>query len=97
MIPEGIDILITHGPAWGILDDVEGNRNVHLGCELLAEKIKQIKPKIHICGHIHTGHGHYFDGHTHYFNASVLNEQYLYSKSPWNIDWDPITNEIKFL
>jgi len=68
-----------------------------LGCELLGEKIKQIKPKIHICGHIHTGHGHYFDGHTHYFNASVLNEQYFYSNTPWNIDWDPITNEIKFL
>jgi predicted phosphodiesterase len=97
MIHEDTDILITHGPAWGFLDDVEGNRNVHLGCELLAERIKQIKPKIHICGHIHSGHGHYFDGHTHYFNASVLNERYSYSHLPWNIDWDPITNEIKFL
>jgi Icc-related predicted phosphoesterase len=97
MIHEDTDILITHGPAWGFLDDVEGNRNVHLGCELLAERIKQIKPKIHICGHIHSGYGHYYDGHTHYFNASVLNERYLYSQLPWNIDWDPITNEIKFL
>jgi predicted phosphodiesterase len=97
MIHEDTDILITHGPAWGFLDDVEGNRNVHLGCELLAERIKQIKPKIHICGHIHSGHGHYFDGHTHYFNASILNERYSYSHLPWNIDWDPITNEIKFL
>ena len=97
MIHEDTDILITHGPAWGFLDDVEGNRNVHLGCELLAERIKQIKPKIHICGHIHSGYGHYFDGYTHYFNASVLNERYSYSHLPWNIDWDPITNEIKFL
>jgi hypothetical protein len=97
MIHEDTDILITHGPAWGFLDDVEGNRNVHLGCELLAERIKQIKPKIHICGHIHTGYGHYFDGHTHYFNASILNERYNYAHLPWNIDWDPITNEIKFL
>ena len=97
MIPEGIDILITHGPAWGFLDDVEGRRGEHLGCELLAERIKQIKPKIHICGHIHSGHGHYYDGHTHYFNASVLNERYLYSHTPWKIDWNPITNEIQFL
>ena len=97
MIHEDTDILITHGPAWGFLDDVEGNRNVHLGCELLAERIKQIKPKIHICGHIHSGYGHYFDGYTHYFNASVLDERYSYSHLPWNIDWDPITNEIKFL
>ena len=97
MIPEGIDILITHGPAWGFLDDVEGRRGVHLGCELLAERIKQIKPKIHICGHIHSGYGHYYDGNTHYFNAAVLDERYLYTHSAWNIDWNPITNEINFL
>jgi Icc-related predicted phosphoesterase len=96
MIPEGIDILITHGPAWGMLDDVEGRRGQHLGCELLAKRIKQNKPKIHICGHIHSGHGHYFEGHTHYFNASVLDEQYLYGHTPWQIEWDPITNEINF-
>ena len=97
MIPEDIDILITHGPAWGFLDDVEGRRGQHLGCELLAERIKQIKPKIHICGHIHTGYGHYYDGHTHYFNAAVLNERYNYAHLPWHIDWNPITNEIQFL
>ena len=97
MIPEDVDILITHGPAWGFLDDVEGRRGDHLGCELLAERIKAIKPKIHVCGHIHTGYGHYYDGHTHYFNADVLNERYLYSHTPWNIEWNPITNEIKFL
>lgn len=97
MIPENTDILITHGPAWGFVDDVEGRRGQHLGCELLAERIKEIKPKIHLCGHVHSGQGHYFDGHTHYFNASVLNEQYIYTQSPWNIDWNPITNEIVFL
>ena len=97
MIPEDIDILITHGPAWGFLDDVDGRRGNHLGCELLAERIKTIKPKIHVCGHIHTGYGHYFDGDTHYFNASLLNEQYLYTQSPWKFEWDSITNEITFL
>lgn len=30
MIPEGTDILITHGPAWGFVDDVEGRRGQHL-------------------------------------------------------------------
>ena len=97
MIPDDIDILITHGPAWGFLDDVEGRRGEHLGCELLAERIKQIKPKIHICGHIHTGYGHYYNGHTHFFNASVLNERYTYTHLPWTLDWNPITNEIEFL
>ncbi len=96
-IPDNTDILVTHGPAWGFLDDVEGRRGDHLGCELLAERIKAIKPKIHVCGHIHSGYGHYYDGHTHYFNASVLNERYNYAHEPWHFEWDNITNEITWL
>ena len=96
-IPDNTDILITHGPAYGFLDDVTGRRGQHLGCELLAERIKEFKPKIHVCGHIHTGWGHYFDGHTHYFNAAVLDERYMFTQSPWDIEWNPITNEVEFL
>lgn len=95
-IPENTDILLTHGPAWGYLDDVEGRRGMHLGCELLTNRIKSIKPKIHSCGHIHSGHGHYYDGHTNFFNASVLNERYLYTNEPWTIEWDENTNQINF-
>jgi Icc-related predicted phosphoesterase len=96
-IPEDTDILITHGPPFGKLDDVEGKRGIHLGCELLAERINEIKPKICIFGHIHTGYGHYFDGHTHFFNAAVLNENYRYAHLPFTFDWNPITNEITWL
>lgn len=76
-IPDDTDILITHGPAWGYLDQVIG-RPKHLGCELLTQRIKAIKPKIHICGHIHSGRGYTFDGDTHFINASVLNEDYIH-------------------
>ena len=96
-IPNDTDILITHGPPFGYLDDVTGRRGQHLGCELLIERIKTIKPKICVFGHIHSGYGHYYDGHTHYFNASVLDERYMHTQSPWVIDWNPITNEIKFI
>jgi Icc-related predicted phosphoesterase len=97
MIPMDTDILITHGPAWGYVDDVEGRRGEHLGCELLAERIKVVKPKIHICGHIHTGNGYMFDGDTHYINAAVLNERYHYAHKPFQVDWNPETNELVFL
>ena len=30
-------------------------------------------------------------------NASILNEQYQYENSPFNFEWDNITNEIKFI
>jgi predicted phosphohydrolase len=96
IIPNDIDILITHGPPFGVLDKVIG-RSENLGCEELIKKIKEIKPKIHVFGHIHSGHGYYFDGNTHYFNASVLNEEYNLDYGVFNIDWDPITNEVKFI
>ena len=67
-IPNNTDILITHGPAYGYVDKVIG-RTENLGCELLTERIKELKPKIHVCGHIHTGYGYTFDGDTHYINA----------------------------
>jgi predicted phosphodiesterase len=34
MVPTDIDILITHGPAWGHLDTVKFNPTFNLGCEL---------------------------------------------------------------
>jgi len=95
-IPEGLDILITHGPAYGYVDRIVGQTE-HLGCELLADRIKVAKPKIHVCGHIHSGYGYKFDGQTHYINASVLNERYEYANKPLTVDWNPVTNELKFL
>ena len=95
-IPNNTDILITHGPAYGYVDRVIGQTE-HLGCELLTDRIKEIKPKIHVCGHIHSGYGYVFDGDTHYINASVLNEQYRYSNKPLTVEWNPDTNEIEFL
>lgn len=95
-IPMDTDILITHGPAWGHLDTIKGH-SVPLGCELLAERIKTVKPKIHVFGHIHTGYGYKFVGGTHFFNAAVLDESYYYSQKPFTVDWDPKTNEVEFV
>ena len=92
-IPSNTDILITHGPPYGYLD-IPGGSSVRVGCEMLRYRVDQIKPKIHVFGHIHGGYGHYYNGHTHFFNASVLNEQYSYSNLPFTFEWDNITNEI---
>ncbi len=95
-IPDGVDILVTHGPANGFLDKVIGGWE-NLGCEVLARAIKKKKPKIHVCGHIHSGYGYYFDGETHYINASVLDERYYFTQKPLTVDWNPETNEIEFI
>lgn len=96
MIPVGVDILMTHGPSWGHLDTVVG-QSMNLGCELLAERLKVVKPKIHVFGHIHSGYGYKFHEGTHYFNAAVLGEDYVFTQKPTTVDWDPKTNEIEFV
>jgi Icc-related predicted phosphoesterase len=63
---------------------------------MLRYRVDEIKPKIHVFGHIHGGHGYYFNGHTHFFNASVLNERYSYANKPFHFEWDQATNEIKW-
>jgi Icc-related predicted phosphoesterase len=92
MIPTNTDILITHGPAFGKLDyTVFGKMNV--GCENLLTRIKEIKPRIHVSGHIHEGAGIVHDGDTLFINASVLNERYNYINKPITIIFDFETNE----
>jgi Icc-related predicted phosphoesterase len=91
-IPDDTDILITHGPSWGAVDTVVGRPWDNLGCELLSERIQTFRPKIHVCGHIHSGYGvETIDG-IHYINASVLDESYEYTQKPWNVEWDPESN-----
>ena len=93
-IPDDTDILITHGPAYGFVDTVAGRPYENLGCELLAERIQTFRPKIHVCGHIHSGYGIETIDNIHYINASVLDERYEYTQKPWNVEWDSETNEI---
>lgn len=97
-IPNDVDILITHGPAFGYLDTVVG-RSERLGCVDLLNKINQVKPKIHVCGHIHSGYGYRVnsDESTHFINAAVLNEQYVFTQKPLPVEWNKNTNELNFL
>ena len=96
MIPVDTDILITHGPPMGKLDYVPYD-NINVGCEELMMRVSEIKPKIHVFGHIHEGHGYVFDGTTHYINAANLNGRYEFRNKPLTIDWDPETNELEFV
>lgn len=96
MIPFGTDILVTHGPPFGKLD-VVNRSNENVGCIDLMDRIKEIKPKICVFGHIHESAGYVFDGQTHYINASILDDTYLFRNKPINFDWDSITNEIEFV
>jgi Icc-related predicted phosphoesterase len=96
LIPENTDILITHGPPSGILDQVDGRWD-KLGCEMLMERVNYLKPKIHVFGHIHSGYGYRFHNNTHFINAAVLGENYTYRNKPVSVIWDNETNNIEFI
>lgn len=80
-IPDGVDVLITHGPPSKILDKTSSGRIV--GCEDLLDKVLKIKPKIHVFGHIHEAYGNQDTEGIKFFNASVLNEHYQLVNPPF--------------
>ncbi len=85
LIPNNIDILITHGPPLGILDRTIRD-GISVGCEDLLNIIKAKKPKYHIFGHIHEAYGIVVKPETTFINASVLNERYLLVNKPITIN-----------
>lgn len=74
-IPAGLDVLITHGPPCGILDQTAPGEE-HLGCAELLKAVQAKKPKVHIFGHIHGGAGTFENSDTRFINAAYLNEHY---------------------
>lgn len=84
LIPGDTDIVVTHGPPYGILDLVSPGtlREMHVGCEELAKKLLEVKPKVHIFGHIHEGYGQQRFMDTLYVNASSVDEMYCPGNDP---------------
>jgi Icc-related predicted phosphoesterase len=70
-IPEDTDIVITHGPPFGILDQHSATDS-HAGCVALRDVIGRVKPRLHVFGHIHGGHGMTSNEDTVFVNAAVL-------------------------
>jgi Icc-related predicted phosphoesterase len=85
MIPENTDILMTHGPAYGILDAT--TRGEKVGCRDLREAIERVQPKLFVCGHIHEAYGILDNGQTTFVNASVVNFNYQVVNKPIVFDW----------
>ncbi len=84
LIPDNTDILITHGPPFEILDKTFTNLNV--GCKELLKKTLEVKPKIHVFGHIHEDYGIKELGGVTFINASILNERYKVVNVPIEIN-----------
>ena len=93
-MPKKLDVLITHGPPYGILDEVAKYdygqtfrvgepTTVHCGDGMLASKVIANKPKYHVFGHIHEGYGKFkTDYGTKFINCSVVNASYNVVNKP---------------
>jgi len=82
-IPEDTDIVLTHTPAKGYLDKV-GNK--HVGCQDLIDKLVQVKPTLHVSGHIHVGYGEKMDHGIHFVNAAIVGRDYKPFNDPIVVD-----------
>jgi hypothetical protein len=99
-IPDNTDVLITHGPPLGVLDQAAPHLNSErLGCYDLWTAVKRLQPQVHVFGHIHGGYGH-CQGltrnglpATRFYNASIVNEAYKVANKPWVIELAEKKNE----
>lgn len=71
-IPLNTDVVVTHSPPYGILDQVEAGK--HYGCPYLLEAINRIKPRYHLFGHIHQDRGEISQDGIRFKNAAMVDD-----------------------
>ena len=100
LIPEDVDVLISHMPPFGIGDtrrnygkdvivnDVQVLGFDNYGSVSLLDTVSTIQPAVHIFGHCHTGHGAFYKEGlpTAFINASICDEDYQSVNSPLVLD-----------
>lgn len=81
-IPDDVDILVTHGPPFGILDS-------GYGCTNLRWRIEEIRPKWVVFGHVHSAYGTYTDPDSgvNYVNAANCTSAYEPTNPPIVIEF----------
>ncbi len=84
-IPAGLDILVSHSPAFGVLDRSH-YKNEHAGCPALLHEVSVKQPKHMIHGHIHEGRQ---DG-----AMSRIGQTIVHNVAMWERTWQPAVIEL---
>lgn len=87
-IPHGVDVLVTHGPPEGIGD--YSGMAVRAGCADLRQRVAELRPHLHLFGHIHQDGGAWREGETTFANVTTWECQ----RAPTVIELDPVTCEV---
>jgi Icc-related predicted phosphoesterase len=80
-IPDDTDVLVTHGPPYGVLDQEVGSA-YHSGCKQLLAAVKRVRPIMHVFGHIHAGYGTLTSPDTLFVNAALPGKGFGMSNPP---------------
>jgi Icc-related predicted phosphoesterase len=97
LIPEDIDILVTHTPAYRILDGERSPKHERrFGCHMLEDRLPALNNlKLHVFGHIHEGYGTQ-DTHRHCTSKETfLSVNCAHMNVRYDPDNAPIRVEIK--
>lgn len=78
-IPADTDVLITHSPAYGILDFDGG---INYGSEEILMKLSDLHLKAHLFGHIHSQHGMTEQNGIIFSNGAIMNDDYSALSTP---------------
>jgi len=85
LVPDTTDVLLTHGPPFGVLDETAHGQRV--GCEELGRALKRVRPRLHLFGHIHESFGTRHEDGILSVNACCCNLRYRAVHAPVVIDW----------
>lgn len=69
LIPEGVDVLVTHGPPEGLGDRCWDGQRV--GCADLLRHLDRVRPRVHLFGHIHEDRGEFRRGDCRVINCTT--------------------------
>ena len=85
-ISTGLDVIISHCPAKGMLDQRYPPKSEHLGDAWLAAQIAKVKPRLVVSGHFHGGYGKTDQNGTTFVNCSLTNEAQQTVNKPWVVE-----------
>jgi len=85
-VPVGTDVLVSHGPPFGVCDTARRGDSDPLGSRTQAAWLQSAdpnRPRVVICGHIHGSGGQSATcGDSHVYNVALVDESYRPCRNP---------------
>lgn len=93
-IPENIDIILVHGPPYGYGDKTGDPAQPGVGSKALLKHVERVKPKLVVCGHIHSGYGMYrLNEYTDVVNCALVDNSYQPVNKPVEINYGQLLEQ----